>query len=112
MNINPKIINALSPLNIGVYPLFAPSKSDSYIVFYTYNEKTIVFGDDEPIYETTSGSVDIYTKKSYKQLLKETKQLLKSNGFNVSQGAEMYEQETGYYHVVLEISIENESEEI
>lgn len=111
MNINPLVISALSPLNVPIAPIRYQGSETTYITFYTYNEQPALISDDIPEFDVTSGTVDIFSQSDYKTLLKDAKKRLRNAGFSVSQGPEMYEDDTKYYHVIINIQIGSESEE-
>jgi hypothetical protein len=114
MNINPIVLTALSGLMYGgktvpVDPIVNKSdpKPDTYITFNNYLDQDEYFSDDEPDGGNTYGTVDIFCKGNYKSLLADVKNRLRTAGFRTSTGPEQYEKDTGYYHVSLDINIEN-----
>ena len=76
-------------------------------VFFTYQ---FVLGADTAVADDESGAeeflyrVDLYTKGDFFALIRRTKQALKAAGFyGVTVDPEVYEQDTGYYHVPIEM---------
>ena len=107
MNINPLIENALSDIGCPVSPIRFTGKNGTYITYYTTSEADEIFADDEAIGGGTNATVDVYSKGNFKSLVKEVKKKLKQAGFSIlPSGLELFEPETGYYHVVIEIYIE------
>ena len=114
MNINPLIESALSGLTFGgktvfYAPLVIPDnkKGKAYCTYYTYLEHDVVYADDEPQEAETFGTVDIFCKGDYKSLLQDVKGRLCSAGFIIGDvGPELYENDTGYYHVPVNIYME------
>lgn len=75
-------------------------KSDTYLTYYTWFDEPDNFYDDEHHREIAYGTIDIFSKKNFKAILKQVKNRLKQNGFTwTDNGPEDYEIETGYYHV-------------
>lgn len=100
MEINSTIEKAFKNYKIPISFLHYRGKANQYLVYYTYSTKYENPVDDEPTEEIKYGTLDIYSKTNYIQVLKEVKQILKENGFTVTDlGMEDYEAETGFYHV-------------
>lgn len=75
-------------------------KATQYLTYYTYSTVFEDAVDDEFTNEVKYGTLDIYSKTNYIQIIKEVKQILKENGFTVTDlGIEDYEDDTGFYHV-------------
>lgn len=112
MNVNPLIENALSNIGCPVSPIRYRGKSDTYITYYTTLESDEIFADDIAVGAGTEVTVDVYSKGNFKSLVKEVRKRLKRAGFSIlPSGLELFEPETGYYHVVIEIYIEGLEEE-
>ena len=112
MNINSPVENALSGVGCPIRPIKVTDgkKPETYITYYTYLETGELYGDDEELTESTFGTIDIFSKINFKRLVDEVKRALKKAGFTVvSSGPEMWEDDTGYYHVPVDFFIESES---
>lgn len=76
-------------------------------VFFTYQfvlGADTAFADDESGAEEFLYRIDLYTKGDFFALLRRTKQALKAEGFyGITVDPEIYEQDTGYYHVPIEM---------
>lgn len=76
-------------------------------VFFTYQfvlGADTAFADDESGAEEFLYRIDLYTKGDFFALLRRTKQALKAAGFyGITVDPEIYEQDTGYYHVPIEM---------
>lgn len=114
MNINPLIISALDGLTFGgkavsVTPIVYTGVDTTYIIFSTYLDTDEAFADDGPIGGNSYGTVDIFCKMlgNYKGLVESVKTKLRAAGFNTSTGPERYEKDTTFYHVSIDINIEN-----
>lgn len=115
MNINPLIETALSDLKLNakavpVYPIVCTDKTKptTYITYYTVLEKDGAYGDDDAVETDTTATVDIFCKGDFKSLLADVKARLKTAGFTISSvGPEQYETDTGYYHVPVDIYMED-----
>ena len=105
MNINPIIEEAFKDFvvnqkRIPIAFLSYTGKADTYLTYYTWHEEADNFYDDEHHAEIAYGTIDIFTKSNFKNILKKVKIKLKEMGFTwTDNGSEEFEQETGYYHV-------------
>ena len=82
-------------------------KSDVYLTYYTWFEKSDNFYDDEYHAEISFGTIDIFSKVNFKNILKKVKQKLKENGFTwTDNGPEDFDKETDYYHVPVNFYLE------
>lgn len=112
ININQKIETAFTNfiVNEKVIPISFLSytgKSDVYLTYYTWFEKPDNFYDDEYHTEISYGTIDIFSKGNFKNILKKVKEKLKENGFTwTDNGPEDFDRETGYYHVPVNFYLE------
>ncbi len=120
MNYNNRIITALAPLKIHVFPDFYDAnqklldeegkelpKLNEWITFNYVSENPLLFGDDEDIEEKTEIDVHFYTKNQKKVLkVKELiKKALRSEGFLIESVIPcQYEADTGFFHLTVSIS--------
>lgn len=75
----------------------------TYFTYQIIAGTPTAYADDDNTATESTWRVDLYTKGSYAALLPKVIRALKSADFyGVSVEAEMYEQETGYYHVPIE----------
>ena len=82
--------------------------SDVYLTYYTWLEKPENFYDNENHSEIAYGTIDIFSKINFKDILESVKIKLKENGFIwTDNGPETYEQDTGYYHVPVNFCAES-----
>lgn len=85
---------------IPVHFLNYTGQSETYITYYTWYEKPTNFADDEHKNEVSYLTVDIFSKKNFKTIIKSLKKIMKQNGFIWEDTAsEQYECDTGYYHI-------------
>ena len=54
-------------------------KADTYLTYYTWYEQPENFFDDEYHTEVAYGTIDIFSKGNFKDVLKEVKKVLKKN---------------------------------
>lgn len=114
MNINPKIEEIFSNFEVdGVQIPIAYSgyfgTEDVYLTYYTWSEKPELFYDDDYNSEVCYGTIDIWSKKNFKKILETVKQKLKENKFTwTDNGMEMYEPDSGYFHVPVNFFITRE----
>ena len=114
MNINPLIERAFTGftvdgINIPIaYQLYEGNRT-AFLTYYTRIERPEEFADDIPIFEGTYGTINVYSKSDFKNLLREVKRILKNNGFTVTDaGPEDFEEDTGFYHIPVNFYFESE----
>lgn len=92
------IIDILSPLKIPVRFQYYTGGEDTYITFFSYLEQTEFSYDDEEKVIGHYIQVNIYSKKSYSEIEKELKKLMKAAGFiRKPSGFEYFEPDTKIY---------------
>lgn len=112
---NKLIINTLKPLGIPVSFQYNNSSSSTYITFFSYNDKGEEYADDEEIVTGYYMQLDIFSKTSYTNILKQVNKLMKEAGFiRKPAGPELFEDDTKLYHkpVRFFFYVENNKEEI
>lgn len=100
-----KVLNAaLKALGHPVARLYYKGKAVStYFTYQLIMATPTAFADDDNTATESLWRVDLYSKGNYTTLLKDAIQSIKAAGFyGVSIEAEIYEQETGFYHVPIE----------
>ncbi|MGX8701520.1 hypothetical protein [Caproiciproducens sp.] len=113
MNINPLVLSALSGITSGgkavsVTPIVYTGAETTYITFYTLLDKDDTYADDEPVQGSVTATIDIFSKGNYKPLLADVKARLKAAGFTIQgSGPEIYEKDTGFYHVPVDVYLED-----
>ena len=109
MNINPIIEKAFKNYRVPIEYMNYSGNENSYLTYYTWKELPDDFCDDENQIEIAYGTIDIYSKGNFKSILRDVKQILKDNGFLVTDVAsEMFEEDTKYYHVPVNFCKEGE----
>lgn len=109
MNINPIIEKAFEKYKIPISYMTYKGNADTYLTYYTWQELPDNFCDDDNEIEVAYGTIDIYSKKNFKEILKDVKKILKNNGFLVTDVAsEMYEETTKFFHVPINFCKEGE----
>lgn len=112
MNVNPLIISALSTFSMPVCPdilktddpLYAPGCD--YITFNYADERHALNADDTDILDETTVQVHYFTKGNPIANKKAIRKALRSAGFLIQSTSQLYENDTGYYHVVIYAAIE------
>ena len=95
--------STLSAFGVPVERVRYTDKAEEYITFQTLSGNGAAHADDDETAYEHFYRVDIFSKGDYTALLKQVKQGLKAAGFyGISVGAEMYENDTGFYHVPLD----------
>lgn len=97
--------------NPKVYLLKSPDNTPApYIEYQIIDENGSIYAEDEPLAETVTLQVDIFSKGSYTAIKKVVKKVLKENGFDKEFGGSLYEDTTKLFHYVLRFNYENEEE--
>ena len=82
--------------------------NEPYITYMEQDADNSLSGDDDLIGYVSYYDFDVYSKGNYKKIIKRVKELLKNNGFvwqPSRSSADMYEDDTGYYHKTLNFAI-------
>lgn len=96
--------STLDTLGVPVKRLVFRGAADTYITFQHLLSQDGAFADDEAAGCEHMYRVDIFSKTDYTGLLKRLKQAVKDAGFYaVSVNAEIYENDTGYYHIPMDM---------
>lgn len=96
---------ALESLGVPVARLLYTGKAETFIVFQLAIGTETGYADDDTDKTEYIYQVHIYSKGDYIPLLHKVKRTLKEAGFfNVVFNPEIYESETGYYHIPLEVN--------
>lgn len=112
MNVNPLIESALSSFNIPVCPdvlktddpLYKPG--GDYVVYNYADERPAFNADDTDTLDETTVQVHYFTKGNPIPNKKAIRKALRSAGFLIQSTSQLYENDTGYYHVVVYAAIE------
>lgn len=110
MNVNQIIIASLSSLGLDVVPNKYDGSAEEYITFNYADERPILHADDEEQADETIVHVHYFTKTDPQPIKKTIRTLLKSAGFLISSTSELYEDDTGYTHIIVEVNYDGEIE--
>ena len=104
MDVDSTLKALLDKLGVPVARLKYSGKANCFIVFQLVVGRDTFFSDDEEGAQEFTYQVHIYSKNDYFELLQRLKKALKEAGFyGITIDAETYEQDTGYYHIPVEI---------
>lgn len=105
MNTNPLIISALSSLSIPIEPLVYTGSATEYIVFNDSDNRATGFADDIDVQEAAWTRVHYFTKikTNIKPKSKLIRKALRNAGFIYLSTTELYEDDTGFYHTIIEV---------
>lgn len=82
---------------------------EAYLAFQTIISQPSGYADDDSTVTLHTFRVDLYSKKDFTKLLSDTLTVLRQAGFTISSvDTEIYENDTGYYHVPITIKIMEE----
>lgn len=105
MNINPQIEKMFKDFKVEKKPVPIAylqyfGTDDVYLTYYTWSEIPELFYDDDYNTEVCFGTIDIWSKRNFKEIVELVKQKLRENRFIwTDNGTEIYEPDTGYFHV-------------
>lgn len=113
MNINPIIEKAFENFTVDnqkipISFMNYTGKSGNYLTYYTWLEQPQNFSDDDYHAELSYGTIDVFSKNNFKNIVKKVKQTLKNSGFTwTDNGPETFEDDTKYYHIPVNFCLEN-----
>ena len=104
MNVDALLKITLKELGYPVERLKYDGKAKTYITYQLVVGRDVHFSDDENGAEEFTYRVDIYSRGDYIALMRSAKRALKKVGFyGITFDPEVFENDTGYYHVPMEI---------
>lgn len=106
MTINAKVINALTSLSLPVHANVYNGTADEYITFQYADERPALRADDTDILDETTIQVHYFTRTDPQTNKKAIRRLLRAAGFTIQSTQELYESDTGYFHIVVYAYIE------
>ena len=88
--------------NIPIAHLRYKGKSKRFITWALLGETPSLVANDEVLYSVASVDIDIFSEGNYLDIIKEIKKIMKNNEWLwVNDSPEMYEEDTGLYHITL-----------
>ena len=106
MNLNSIMQSAFSDMPMKTYPLFYKGDDVEYIVWQYLDERPSVNADDIDVYDITDVRVHLFTPRNPKKYKKQVRNRLRRSGFVILSTNEFYEDDTRYYHITVDASIE------
>ena len=101
MNINSIVISALSSLSLPVAANVYTGTAEEYITFNYADERPALRADDTDILDETTIQVHYFTRSNPQTNKKAIRRLLRAAGFTIQSTQEIYESDTGYFHIVV-----------
>lgn len=98
---NDEIKQTLKVLNIPVFFQHHLGSEKTYITFFFYDKGNEDSSDDECEIEGYYPQIDLWSNTDYTNLEEQIKSVMKSAGFIFTNGQDLYEQDTGIYHLAL-----------
>ena len=105
MNINLLIEKAFESFEVDgekvpIFFMHYDGKASKYLTYYQWSELPKNFADNENQNEICYATIDVWSQENYKNIVEKVKKKLKVNGFTwTDTGAEIYENDTKFYHV-------------
>lgn len=106
MNVNAMVINALASLSLPVHANVYNGEAEEYVTFNYADERPALRADDTDILDETTIQVHYFTRTDPSTNKKTIRRLLRAAGFTIQSTQELYESDTGYFHVVVYAYIE------
>jgi hypothetical protein len=104
MNVDSLLKQTLEALGVPVVRLKYDGQAKTFITYQLVVGRATHFTDAESAAEEFTYRVDIYSKSDYIALMRRVKTALKSVGFfGIVFDPEVFESDTGYFHVPVEI---------
>ena len=95
---NSIIKNTLESLNVPVSFQKHTESSDTYITFFSYDERGEVWADNAEIQTGYYVQVDVWSKTDYTKLVEDVIIKMKDTGFKRNYATDLYESDTNIYH--------------
>ena len=111
MYVDKIITAAVSPVFNGEFANPYIGEAETYGSWNYADERPTVYGDDTDLYDVTYIQVHGFTKGSTIALKKAIRNALRGVNFLIQNTLELYEDDTGYYHIIVEASIEGTQED-
>lgn len=106
MTANDKITEALQSLNLPTKPFKYTGNKTEYIIITPVVDTPTLHGDDVAIYDVNTTMVHYFSKCKTEEKKKEIRRLLVLAGFVINSIVDLYENDTGFNHVVFTVEIE------
>lgn len=102
MDVNSKVESALSSI-CQIWPNVCPSKPKptEYMTYNYADERPELNADDTDVLDSTTIQVHYFTKGNPQANKKAIRKALRSADFAIQSTQELYEQDTGYTHVIV-----------
>jgi len=93
-------LSTLKSLGLPVARVFYTGNAEQWISYHILSGCDTEFADDAPGATEYTYRAHIFSKTNYMPILKRMRRKLKAAGFDgVEVEAELYEEDTGYYHI-------------
>jgi hypothetical protein len=111
IDIDGLVQETLNGLGVEAPRLIYKGKADQYITWQRLIGQDAAFADDEATAADIAFRADIFSKSDFTALRNSLKQALKTANFNeITDSAESYEKDTGYFHVSVDFSYFDDTE--
>lgn len=101
MNINTTVTTALASLSLPVAANVYNGTAEEYLTFNYADERPALRADDTDILDETTIQVHYFTRGNPQTNKKAIRRLLRAAGFTIQSTQELYEGDTGFFHVVV-----------
>jgi hypothetical protein len=92
----------LAPIGLPIHAEFYEGKDTEYITFNFADDRPALRADDTDLISEVTMQVHYFTKSNPQANKRQIRQLLRAGGFTIISTSQFYEQDTEYYHVVVE----------
>jgi hypothetical protein len=107
-----RITAALKTVGVPVQRMRYTGQAETFIVFQLLSGNEAHHSDDENHADEITYRINVYSRRDYTHLIRSVKQALRAAEFyGITEGPELYEEDTGFYHMPMEASFMREDEE-
>lgn len=97
------LVSILASFGVPVARLFYKGNAETFITFQILFAPDVHYADDESGGAEWMYRIDLYSKGDYLALLRKIKRALtEAEFYGISVDPEVYERDTGYYHIPIE----------
>lgn len=107
-----RIMAALKTVGVPVRRLTYTGQDDAFITFQLISGEEEFHADDEHHADEITYRINVCARYDYTHLIRNVKQALRAAEFyGITEGPELYEEDTGFYHMPMEANFMREDEE-
>ncbi len=110
MNTNPLVMDALKDIGVPIQWMRYIGNAEEYITFHDSDNRPCFFGDNQALMDIAYVQVHFFTPNNPKTMAKKIRKQLRQAGFTYLSTTEIFENETNYFHTIIEVMVSGISE--